>query len=133
MADTLSLLSVVAFTIAGISLAAAVFFWFFFKISSVIGDLSGKNAKRSIETMRETNEKAGNKIYRGSSGEMHGKPEAGAGTGILTENRTEGEETERTELLTGNEKIIPDMQDSELLREEETTERLKAGAYFPVQ
>ncbi len=133
MADTLSLLSVVAFIIAGISLAAAVFFWFFFKISSVIGDLSGKNAKRSIETMRETNKKAGNKIYRGNSGEMPGKPEAEAGTGILTENRTEGEEAERTEFLTGNEKIIPDMQASELLREEETTERLKAGVYFPVQ
>ena len=41
MADTLSLLSVIAFVIAGVSLAVAIFLWFFFHISSVIGDLSG--------------------------------------------------------------------------------------------
>lgn len=66
MADTLSFLSVIAFIIAGISLAAAVFFWFFFRISSVIGDLSGRNAKRSIEKMRAANAKTGNKTYRES-------------------------------------------------------------------
>lgn len=49
MADTLSLLSVIAFVIAGVSLAVAIFLWFFFHISSVIGDLSGRTARKSIE------------------------------------------------------------------------------------
>ena len=49
MADTLSLLSVIAFVIAGISLAVAIFLWFLFHISSVIGDLSGRTARKSIE------------------------------------------------------------------------------------
>lgn len=49
MADTLSLLSVIAFVIAGVSLAVAIFLWFFFHISSVIGDLSGRTDRKSIE------------------------------------------------------------------------------------
>ena len=49
MADTLSLLSVIAFVIAGVSLAVAIFLWFFFHISSVIGDLSVRTARKSIE------------------------------------------------------------------------------------
>ena len=57
MAGTLSTLSVVSFIAAGVALAAAVFLWFYFKIPTVIGDLSGRNAKRSIARMREANEK----------------------------------------------------------------------------
>ena len=103
MADTLSFLSVAAFVIAGVSLAAAVFFWFFFQISSVIGDLSGRNAKRSIEKMRAANAKTGNKIYRGSKF-----------------NSEWGEETGLTE------RIIPDMQATELLKEETAVRLTKA-------
>ena len=44
-AELLSTLSTVAFVVAGVSLALSVFFWFFFRIPTVIGDLSGKNAK----------------------------------------------------------------------------------------
>jgi len=66
-AATLSTLSIVAFVIAGISLAIAVFLWFFFKIPTVIGDLSGKNAKKSIAKLRATNEKTGNKSYKPSA------------------------------------------------------------------
>lgn len=66
MAETLSTLSIISFVIAGIGLAAAVFFWFFFSIPEVIGDLSGRNAKKSIAKMRSSNEKTGNKEYRPS-------------------------------------------------------------------
>lgn len=63
MAETLSLWSAISFVIAGIGLGAAVFFWFFFKIPSVIGGLTGRTARKSIEKMRASDEKAGNKFY----------------------------------------------------------------------
>ncbi len=77
MAQTLSTLSIISFVIAGVSLAAAILFWFFFKIPAVIGDLSGKTAKKSIAKMRAANEKTGNKSYRSS--------ETNVGRGKLTE------------------------------------------------
>ena len=64
--ELLSTLSTVAFVIAGVCLALAVFFWFFFKIPTVIGDLSGKNARKSIAKARANNEKNGNKSYKPS-------------------------------------------------------------------
>lgn len=63
MAEILSIVSIVAFVIAGISMGLAVFFWFFFRIPSVIGDLSGRTARKSIARMRENNEKTGKKTY----------------------------------------------------------------------
>ena len=66
MAETLSLLSIISFAIAGVCLVLAVFLWFFFKIPSVIGDLSGKTARKSIAKMRVANEKNGIKSYKES-------------------------------------------------------------------
>lgn len=64
MADLLSLISIVAFAIADISLVITIILFVRFKIPSVIGDLSGKNARRSIEQMREMNEKRGSELYK---------------------------------------------------------------------
>ena len=50
MAETLSILSIVSFAVAGASFMLAVFFWFFFKIPTVIGDLSGRTARKSIKS-----------------------------------------------------------------------------------
>lgn len=66
MAETLSILSVVFFVLAGVFFALAVFLWFFFKIPGVIGDLNGRTARKSIAKMRENNEKSGKKTYRSS-------------------------------------------------------------------
>lgn len=66
-AEILSLVSLISYIVAGICLALAVFFWFFFKIPSVVGDLSGRTAKKSIEKMRQANERTGNKSYRVST------------------------------------------------------------------
>lgn len=64
MAEILSMISIIAFVIAGISLGLAVFFWFFFKIPGVIGDLSGRTARKSIARMRADNERTGRKTYQ---------------------------------------------------------------------
>ena len=38
MAETLSMLSIISFIVAGVALAVAIFLWIFFKIPRVIGD-----------------------------------------------------------------------------------------------
>ena len=64
MADTLSLISLVSFIIAGVCLGLAVIFWFVFRIQKVIGDLSGRTARKSIARMRTKNEADGSKVVR---------------------------------------------------------------------
>lgn len=127
-AEILSLVSLISYILAGICLVLAAFFWFFFKIPAVIGDLSGRTAKHSIERMRQANARSGNKSYRASAtnaargkltdtmqhssklkkgnapeqpsakGET-GRPE----TGLLSENKAGTYVGERTEILDGGE------------------------------
>ncbi len=66
MAETLQTLSIISFAVAGVCLALTIFFGFFFKIPTVIGDLSGRTAKKSIAKMRATNERTGIKQFKGS-------------------------------------------------------------------
>ncbi len=118
MAQTLQTLSIISFAVAGVCFVLAVFFWFFFKIPTVIGDLSGRTARKSIAKMRAANEKTGAKSYKESktnaergkltgtmpdSGKLKkkkdipddGKPE----TGLLSENKADGLESEATGVL----------------------------------
>lgn len=118
MAETLSTLSIISFAVAGVSFVIAVFFWFFFKIPTVIGDLSGRTARKSIARMRAANEKTGTKTYKESKtnaarGKLTGtmpdseklkknksvinsdKPE----TGLLAENKADNLDSETTGLL----------------------------------
>lgn len=109
MADILSIISLVSFIIAAVYFALAIFFWFSFRIPKVIGDLSGRTARKSIAKMRTSNEESGNKSFRPSatnvsrgkltdtmpdSGKIKSQEtdaiseEIGAGeTGVLAENR----------------------------------------------
>lgn len=57
MVETLKTLSVISYVLAGISLLTSVILWFLLKIPRVIGDLSGRNARKSIAEMRNVNEK----------------------------------------------------------------------------
>lgn len=56
MAEVLSMISVIAFVLSGIGFLCAIVFWFWFKIPVVIGDLSGRTAKKSIARLRSDNE-----------------------------------------------------------------------------
>lgn len=56
--------TIVLFALAGVCFAFAVFAFITFKIPNIIGDLSGRNARKSIEQMRESNEKGGKKTHR---------------------------------------------------------------------
>lgn len=116
MAETLQLLSIISFAVAAACFVLAIFLWFFFKIPDVIGDLSGRTARKSIARMRAENEKSGAKSYRESrtnaergklTGTMPGirkkktvrlndeQPE----TGLLNGNKAEEFESEATGLL----------------------------------
>lgn len=118
MAETLSTLSIISFAVAGVCFAIAVFFFFFFKIPTVIGDLSGKTARKSIAKMRAANEKTGNKSYKESKtnlnrgkvtdtmhnfGKTSKKVSANNGTnpetGLLNENKAVKNVSEETALL----------------------------------
>ena len=55
MTETVSTLSVACFIIAAIGLVLTIFLWYFLGIKDVIGDLSGRTAKRSIERIRAEN------------------------------------------------------------------------------
>lgn len=70
MADILNTVSVIFFIAAGVFAVLAIALWFLFKIPIVIGDLSGRTAKKSIERMRLNNEKTGNKSYKTSKSNL---------------------------------------------------------------
>ena len=59
--------SQISYIVAGIAAAVAVFLWFKLKIPAVIGDLSGRTARKSIAKTRAHNEKSGGKGYQPSA------------------------------------------------------------------
>lgn len=63
MAQMYRYLSMGAFSLAGISFCLAVGFWFKFQIWKLLGDLSGRNARRSVEQMRRKRETSGGFPY----------------------------------------------------------------------
>ena len=52
--------------LAGIMFAVSVLVFFLLKIPTVIGDLTGANARKAIENIRNQNESTGDKTYRSS-------------------------------------------------------------------
>lgn len=143
MARILSIVSTVSFVLAGVFLVIAILFWIKFGILNIIGDLSGRTAKKSIAKMRENNEKIGKKSFKPSfvnlgrgklTDTMKGseklnksalkeyeyKPE----TGTLSENKFNGlygsmtdilEDNNVTGLLSENETKILDNDTTDLL------------------
>ena len=127
MAEVLSIISLVSFIIAGISFALAVTFFFVFKIPNVIGDLSGRNAQRSIAQLRAINEKSGSKAYKTSEtnakrGKLTGTMEESGKlkkknkkSGELKKKSSTDEERPETGLLESNLADNGDVQQTELL------------------
>lgn len=66
MAAKLATASVILLVLSAVFLLLAIFFFLLFNIPSVISDLSGRTAKKSILKLRAANEKSSNKFY-GSS------------------------------------------------------------------
>ena len=145
MAEILSIVSLVSYIVAAVSFALAVIFWFVFKIPTVVGDLSGRNARKSIAKMRENNEKSGNKSYRPSTinanrgkvtdtmpdsekldkdkKKKSQKKETITETGLLAENRVTSYVTEQTGLLEESEEtaMLTDTEETGFLIDENET------------
>lgn len=121
MAEILSTVSTVSFVLAAVFFLFASFFWIKFEIISIIGDLSGRTAKKSIAKMREKNEKTGKKSFKPSfvnieRGKLTDTMKASQKlndtvskkskelfeTGLLEENKVDNSDTNVTELLEDN-------------------------------
>lgn len=109
MADILHTVSVISFVAAGVFFVVVIALWFIFKIPSVMGDLSGRTARKSIERMRQKNEKTGS--YKASEKKiervklprmMEGRGKSSGHndeTGLLNENLATNYEEQATGLL----------------------------------
>lgn len=124
IANVLFIVSRVSFVLAAIFFLLAIVFFVRFHIPSVIGDLSGRSARKSIEEMRLHNEKSGKKAYRtGSNGKKNdkkaektkAKANTGNAVGMNSDHR------EETGLLEENKKRGYDPGSTALLNEEEAT------------
>ena len=84
----------------GIMAAISAILFFTFKIPRVIGDLTGRTARKAIEDIRDRNERSGDKTYKSSavnlqrgkltdkitqSGKLIRRAESPFGTGVITE------------------------------------------------
>ena len=147
-AKTLFMISNVAFAIAAVCAVLAVIFFIMFKIPSVIDDLSGKNARKSIAQMRSHNEQSGNKSFRPSktnesrvklTDTMTGiekSEESGseyAETDKLDENMIRGEQSEETDLLDDDMTGLLNDPDETALLENNTDELVKCNGGMKLQ
>lgn len=150
MADILSIVSLVSFILSGVAFVLAILFFILFRIPSVIGDLSGRTARKSIAKMRLANEKTGVKSYKESktnvergkltgtmpdSGKLNKKNSAPANgqpeTGLLADNKAEGLESEATGVL-DEETGMLESETTGLLVDENATAPLDTPVQKPV-
>lgn len=150
MADVLSIVSLVSFILSGVAFVLAILFFILFRIPSVIGDLSGRTARKSIAKMRLANEKTGVKSYKESktnvergkltgtmpdSGKLNKKNSAPANgqpeTGLLADNKAEGLESEATGVL-DEETGMLESETTGLLVDENATAPLDTPVQKPV-
>ncbi len=114
MAQIYHIISIAAFSVAGVSLVLAVIFWFKFDIWKIIGELSGRTARKTIAQMRLENEQNAVKILSGDLRMSADRTEIlQSETGVLLD-KTEilSDETEilsdRTEILSDETEVLSD-------------------------
>ncbi len=99
MAQTYNIISLAAFSMAGVFLILAIFLWFRYGIRKIIGDLSGHTARKSIADMRSSKEKQGKRLYspmgEGTSGSIKLKSVGSEKTASL-ENKEKLPDAEKT-------------------------------------
>ena len=126
-------LSLVAYILAGLFLLVSVALFFRFKVPELIGDISGANAKKAIESIRKQNEDSGSKVYSPSHvnlsrGKLTAKMSASGklqrntrdmGVGVRTEKISTQKLMYQTEATTLLEQISPET--TVLMQPQETT------------
>lgn len=64
--QTYNLIGIILLSLCGLFLLISTFLFIYFRIISVIGDLTGSTAKKQIERIRDENIQSGNKRFRPS-------------------------------------------------------------------
>lgn len=138
--DTLYLLSKILLIAAAVTFLLALFLWFKFKIMSVIGDLTGKTAKKAIQRIRTENSAAG-----GARMQYRSNASKAAAPVAAMNRKTDGinpppkaASTQETERLSESELMqndgttfLMDENDTELLIEKEDTLILNGSTDIP--
>lgn len=124
--------------LAGVMLAITVILFFAYKIPTVIGDLTGANARKAIENIRNQNENSGDKVYKTSqvnrergkitakmtpSGNLARESSGGLGGAMPTEKISTQElpQVNETTLLGANETTVLGANETAVLGANETT------------
>ena len=86
--QVLNMIGTIFLVMCGVFFLLSVVLFFFFKIISVIGDLTGSTARRQIEKVRNTNIRSGDKAYKPSPVNME--------RGKLTERVNKSDKLKKT-------------------------------------
>lgn len=111
MADILSTISVIAYCVAGILFILAIIFWFVLQIPTAIGDLSGKNARKSVARLRNNNQIKTNRVNLNKNDGNKYEDNDGLGTELLNNTNEDNFEEETT--LLENKQPIYKLQEKE--------------------
>ncbi len=114
MAETLSSISLITFILSGVFFLAALTLFIVFKIPDVLGDLTGKNAKKTIERIRKDNAKSNKK----KSDYTYSKKRKV----ISNQEYSDNSDDEATGLLPDITEVLVDDDETTLLVEDETKE-----------
>ncbi len=98
--ELLQTLSLVLYVLAFVFFVLALILFFVFNVPRLYGDISGRNAKKAIESIRRHNEASGEKGYKPSvvnfkRGKLTDKISESGRLNIHTDNLPVGVETER--------------------------------------
>ena len=132
--------------LAAVMLAITVILFFVYKIPTVIGDLTGANARKAIENIRNQNENSGDKLYKTSqvnrergkltdkispSGSLMRDPSGVLGGGAMATEKISTQElpqVDETTVLESNETTVLESNETTVLGSNETTVLGNTGA-----
>ncbi|MFR5875175.1 MAG: hypothetical protein ACLUFN_01655 [Eubacterium sp.] len=108
---TINIVSIILFALAGICLVVAIYSFIRFNIPRVIGELTGRTAKKSIAQMREKNAKTGDKSHSPSAESK----ERGTLTDKIDEKEVEqtAKTSDSTELLDEGTELLSNQYDND--------------------
>ena len=109
-AGTLQLISIIAFSLAGVLTLISIYLFFKIDVRGIVDDLSGKSAERQIMAMREENNRQKNPLSKRSA-----KSSETRKSSLMERTTVELKNEEKTEVLPKK-----DEEKTALLREEAT-------------
>lgn len=129
--EMLNTLSFSAFIASGVMFLIAVALFFLLDIPKVVGEVSGKTARKSIQQIQKHNEGDSERILHSSQNSNVTRPGKSGRMGVGTEKiagKTKADSSNETTLLVSNQTGVPAANETTVLINNETT-LLKDNAY----